>query len=235
MGETLKQSPQGKRLAMRKAKKRGRPEEILVSTKERPRDGRGKNPNSRANLDRGRKIANSRPRRRTPEQVSAEKVAMFCHMLMVGGTETKGLSPSAAAVEAGLPAAAGPYLVGQPEVQEYLSNLDVDALREIIKRYPQGNRLAPPEWVIRRTADLVNKALERNDFHAALKGLRLLAVLNGQANDEGFTVVQHNTQNNVAILPNGAEPLELPDFATLDVLKQRLIDALKNGQHQKDS
>jgi hypothetical protein len=199
-------------------------------------DGRGKNPNSRANLERGRKIANSRPRRRTTEQLSAEKIAMFCYLLTVGGTEANGLSPSTAAVEAGLPAAAGPYLVAQLEVQEYLSKLDTDALRETLRQYPQGRRLATPEWVISRTAYLVNKALERNDFYAALKGLQFLAALNGQANEEGFTVIQqHNTQNNVAILPNGAEPLELPEFATLDVLKQRLIDALKNGRHPQDS
>jgi hypothetical protein len=206
-----------------------------MSKKNPAKDGRGRNPKSRANLDRGREIANSHPRRRSTEQVSAEKIAMFCYALIVGGADNKGLSPSAAAIEAGLPAAAGPYLVAQPEVQEYLSNLDVDALREILKKYPQSSRVGASEWVISSTAYLVNKALECRDFYAALKGLRLLAVLNGQANDEGFTVVQHNTQNNVAILPNGAEPLELPAFATLDALQQKLIDALKNGRHPQDS
>jgi hypothetical protein len=199
-----------------------------MSKKDTQKDGRGKNPNSRANLDRGREIANSRPRRRRPRPLPADQIAMFCQLLAVGsGRHPQGMSPQDAAVKVGLPAAAGDYLISLPEVQARLAELDIPALQALYAKYPRDGTegVLNLEFLHERCVDMVNQAMLRKDTYAQIKAITLAAVVLGVIQTEGTVTVNQNTKtNNNLILPNGAVRKTMPEFRTLTELEKKILE-----------
>jgi hypothetical protein len=75
---------------------------------------------------------------------------------------------------------------------------------------------------------MVNQAMSRNDTYAQIKAMTFVAAVLG-IQTEG--VVNNNAQQTTPnlILPNGAVRKGLPEFRTLTILEQKILDYNKRA------